>query len=340
MFKIVTTTLALMLTTTVVFADSTVKSVDDRLTALESKSMNMPDGLYLNGEFEQFYDDKTYDSGWDSRAEVQLGIKTDIDNKYITHVGASGKYDTHYSLDTTKNDTLVEKQMSLGNENFRLFMGETDAQRLGFAKTSKIGAPIIITQPNNRVDHNSKTVIAVGGFEWNDEFKMNSYKLKKDKPWGVVVGFDNDQDTYYYNGTVSLMGLADLSYMAIDTPTDARSYSTSKKQEGWAIGGSLQRWSIPVQWGAEIWDDKDTGLASDDRIDYGVMWNTTDNTYLTAHRTENDDLGYTGNYYGAVYDNKVVEAGLYLHDKGGKSVFTGADYTDTQQVLASFKYKF
>ena len=51
MFKIVTTTLVLMLSTTVVFADSTVKSLNDRLTALESKSINMPDGLYLNGEF-------------------------------------------------------------------------------------------------------------------------------------------------------------------------------------------------------------------------------------------------------------------------------------------------
>ena len=49
---------------------------------------------------------------------------------------------------------------------------------------------------------------------------------------------------------------------------------------------------------------------------------------------------HLGNYFGAVYDNKVTEVGLYFHDKGGVSTFTGADYTDTQQVLASIKYKF
>lgn len=335
------TTFMLLMVTTVAFADSTTKSVDDRLTALENQSLSLPNGLYFNGEIEGFYDDKTYDSGWDSRAELQVGASSDLDLPLVNKAGASVSFDSHYSLDTTKNNTLVEKQMFVGNDNFRLFMGETDAQRLGFAKTSKIGAPIIITKPNNRLDHNEKTVLAVGGFVWNDEFQMESYRLQKDKPWGIVVGFDNDKDTYYYNGTVSVMGLADVSYMVIDTPSDAAGYSKDTKQEGFAVGGSLRRWGVPVQWGAEMWDDKDTGAqAGKNRYDYGMMWNTTENTYLTAHRTENDDLGYTGNYYGAVYDNKVTEVGLYFHDKGGVSTFTGADYTDTQQVLASIKYKF
>ena len=83
------TTFMLLMVTTVAFADSTAKSVDDRLTALENQSLSLPNGLYFNGEIEGFYDDKTYDSGWDSRAELQVGASTDIDMPLINKAGAS-----------------------------------------------------------------------------------------------------------------------------------------------------------------------------------------------------------------------------------------------------------
>ena len=150
------------------------------------------------------------------------------------------------------------------------------------------------------------------------------------------------------------MGFADLSYMMINSDsTDSASYTTDTTQEGWAIGGSLHRFGMPMTWGVEVWDDKDTGLASDDRIDYGAMYFVNESVYVTAHRTENDDLGYDGNYYGVVYnvvtnrDNTKradkqdgLEVGLYYHDKGGKSTITGLDYADTSQVVGSIRYKF
>ena len=80
-------------------------------------------------------------------------------------------------------------------------MGETDAQRLGFAKTPKISAPLIYTQKNFRIDHNEKTVIACGGYEWDNQFKFDSHRLKRNKPYAVNVGYDRKQDTTYLTGS-------------------------------------------------------------------------------------------------------------------------------------------
>jgi hypothetical protein len=343
--------LIFLLMTSISLADENkIKLLEERIDKLENKALSLPDGIFINGEVEAYYDDKTYDSGYDSRGELQLGIKQNIDNPYINYIGGSTKYDTHYSLDTSLNNTLVEKQLSFGNDDYRLFLGETDAQRYGFAKTPKISAPLIFTETNYRIDHREKTVLAFGGFKWDDEFDFDSYRLKRETPWGVSLGWDNDGNVFYGTGTVSLMGYADLSYMTISGPEE----TTKGDQEGWAIGGSLHRFGVPLIWGYEIWDDKNTGSqASKDRIDYGGLLSITDSTYVTAHRTENDDLGYTGNYYGVVYnlytdtdttkrpDKRTgLEFGLYYHDKEQTSVYTGR-YTDINpQLLGSIRFKF
>ena len=328
------------------------KTLEQRVEALENNMPNLPNGFFVNGEIEGYYDDKTYDSGWDSRGELQLGISTDLPQNSvgIEWAGASMTYDTHYSLDTSLNNTVQEKQLGFGNDFARIYFGETDAQRMGFAKTPKISAPLIYTETNYRIDHREKTVITLGGWEYDNEFDFDAYRLNREQPWGIALGWDNDGNVGYYTATVSLMGYADVSYMMIDGPEE-----TGKgDQEGYAIGGSLHRFGVPMIWGIELWDDKNTGTyTKDDRLDYGVMYNLTDNTYVTAHRTENDDLGYDGNYYGIVhniytnYDSSKradkqdgLEMGLYLHDKEQRSVFTGAHTDHGNQVLASIRYKF
>ena len=327
-----------------------------RIQALESKDFigpDIPSGFFVNGNVEAYYDDKTYDDSWDSRTEITVGIEDNV-KLYDRDlwVGGSTKWDSHYSLDTTLNNTLVEKQIGFGNDTCRVFIGETDAQRLGFAKTPKISAPIIITQPNHRIDHNEKTVIACGGYEWDNQFKFDSHRLKRDKPYAVNVGYDRKQDTTYLTGTYSF-GIAEVSYMRIDSPSDAPGYSVDKSQEGYAIGGSLHRFGVPLVWGAEMWDDKDTGLAKDNRYDFGGLYSLSNNLYVTAHRTVNDDLGYDGNYYGVVYnvytDTDVrkradqrdgLEFGLYLHDKEQTSVYTGAHTDYGNQIIGSIRWKF
>ena len=183
-------------------------------------------------------------------------------------------YDTYYSLDTTLNNTVQEKQMGIGNDYYRLYLGETDAQRLGFAKTPKIGAPIIITQTNSRLDHREKTVLAIGGFSWDDKFYFDSYRLRQDVPAGLVLGWDNERDALYTGATVGLFGYADLSYMQIKNSKSSTSVSSfnERTQKGWALGGSLYRWNVPLIWCAEVWDDMDTGLANKNRYDYGVLY--------------------------------------------------------------------
>lgn len=345
------TTLAILFGLTVSVLASE-KTLEDRISALENNMPNIPQGFFLNGEVEGYYDDKAYDSGWDSRGEFQIGIETQLPSNAssINWVGATMTYDTDYALDSTQDNTFVERQLGVGNDSARIYFGETDAQRMGFAKTPKISAPLIFTETNYRIDHREKTVLTFGGWEYDNEFDFDSYRISRDKPWGVALGWDNDGNVGYYTATVSLMGYADVSYMRIDGPEE-----TSKgDQEGYAIGGSLHRLGVPLIWGVELWDDKNTGTyIKDDRLDYGVLYSLTDSTYVTAHRTENDDLGYDGNYYGVVYNiytdydakkrpdkQDGFEAGIYLHDKGGTNVFTGADHAETQQILASIRYKF
>ena len=162
--------------------------------------------MFISGEVEAYYDDKQFDSGYESRAELQIGFDVELPDNHlnIDYAGASMTYDTDYALDATQDQTVVEKQIGLGNDFATIYMGETDAQRIGFAKTAKIGAPIIITEPSNRLDHNEKTVIVIGGFERDSEFDFDSYRLKKDQPYGLVLGYENNQDSTYAGATCLL----------------------------------------------------------------------------------------------------------------------------------------
>ena len=90
--------------------------------------------------------------------------------------------------------------------------------------------------------------------------------------------------------------------MRIESPSYAAGYSVDKAQYGYSIGGSLHIFGVPLVWGAEMWDDKDTGLAKDYMYDFGALYSLTDNMYVSYHKTLNDDLGYDGNYYGVVYN--------------------------------------
>ena len=328
-------------------ADTTL---EERVSKLESKALSLPDGMFINGNIEAYYDDKTYDSGWDGRSEFIFGIQNDMPENPlgVDWAGGSMRLDSHYSLDTTKNNELVEKQIGFGNDTARFFVGETDAQRLGFSKTPKISVPLIYTQSNYRIDHNEKTVLAFGGWDWekNNEMDFDTYGLSRETPWGVSIGRDTNQDTWYGTATVSLMGYADVSYMTIRSPESASGYSKKTNQEGFAIGGSLHRFGAPVIWGIEKWDDKDTGTYTEaDRMDYGLMYMINENFSAAVHKMENDDLGNSGMYYGLIYDvamnnGQNFEAGVYLHDTEQTNIFTGAHTDNDQKVIGSIKLKF
>ena len=352
---IVLIVIALLATSIAKSDEKKISDLEKRISQLESNKISIPKGLFITGEVEGYYDDRTYDSGWDSRAELQIGINHKFNNNYVNWTGASMLYDTYYSLDTTKNNTIQEKQMGVGNDYYRLYIGETDAQRLGFAKTPKVGAPLIITQTNSRLDHREKTVLAIGGFNWDNQFDFDSYRLRQDLPVGVVLGWDNERDALYTGATVGLFGYADLSYMQIKNPKSSTSVSTfnERTQKGWSLGGTLYRWNVPLIWGAEVWDDMDTGFASKNRYDYGLLYSFNERIYGTVHRTENDDLGFTGNYWGVVYnvhtendkdkrpDKRAgLEFGLYYHDKEQTSVNTGIYKDYNPQLLATIRYKF
>jgi hypothetical protein len=351
MNKMKTIILATALTVLTFGAVAEELSLEDRVSKLEDKSLGLPNGFFINGEIEGYYDDKTYDSGWDSRGELQFGVETSLpDNELnIDWVGGTTTIDSHYALNTADNNKLVEKQLGFGNDTARIYIGETDAQRMGFAKTPKISAPLIYTETNYRIDHREKTVLTFGGWQYDNEFDFDSHRLSRDVPWGVALAYDNNNNVYYGTATVDL-GLAEVSYMHITGPED----TNKDDQQGYAIGGSLHRFGVPMLWGVELWDDKNTGTyTEDDRLDYGVMYNVSEAVYVTAHRTENDDLGYDGNYYGVVYNlvtdydstkradkQDGLEVGLYYHDKEQTNIATGA-YTDHgSQFLASVRYKF
>ena len=61
--------------------ESKIKQLEERINKLENKEISLPDGLFINGEIELLYDDKTYDTGWDSRGDLQFGVKQYFDKK-------------------------------------------------------------------------------------------------------------------------------------------------------------------------------------------------------------------------------------------------------------------
>ena len=147
--------------------------------------MGLPNGFFINGEIEGYYDDKTYDSGWDSRGELQFGVETSLpDNELnIDWVGGTTTIDSHYALNTADNNKLVEKQLGFGNDSARIYIGETDAQRMGFAKIKTWSDPH--TETNYRIDHREKTVLTFGGWQYDNEFDFDSPDRKRKAP-GVL----------------------------------------------------------------------------------------------------------------------------------------------------------
>ena len=315
------------------------KTLEQRVSDLEASAPSLPAGLFVNGELEIYYDDDTYSSDIDSRAEIITGLQSDIDAGPITWAGGSARFDSHYSLDTTLNNTIVEKQLGLGVGNTRIYLGETDAQRLGFAKTPKIGVPLIITESNSRIDHNEKIVLTFGGWNNNNEFDFDTHSLGRDLPIGGSIAYDANTEKLYAGLTASLLGYAEVSYMQIgdkDGITDS-----DNNQQGWAVGTSLYRWNIPVVLGVEMWDDKNTGTyTKQNRMDYGIMYGLTDEVQLGYHRVENDDIGTTGNYLSAVYTQGPVEMGVYYHMTESQNVYTGTVTENDDSMKASIKYKF
>ena len=323
------------------FADETL---EQRVTALENDALSIPSGVFLNGEFEMRYDPETIDSDIDSRAEFILGLENEIDNEIINWGGASARFDSYYALDRTKDNTIVEKQMGIGTGLGRIYFGETDAQRLGFAKTSKISVPLIITESQSRIDHNEKVVLTFGGWDNNNEFDFDTYRLSRDLPIGGVIGYDAESETAYVGATASVMGYFDVSYMQIGNKDNVT--KSGNNQQGYSIGGSTHRWGVPMIWGVEVWDDKNTGTyTKDNRLDYGVLYSVTDELAVSYHRLENDDLGFDGNHYGAVYTvdaghGNKLEMGVYLHDREQTNIGTGAKTVADDNILATVKYKF
>jgi len=330
----------LVTTTTLADTEAQTPTLEQRVEALENTMPSLPKGLFINGEIEMYYDEDTYSSNWDSRAEVITGIQSDIDAGAINWAGGSARFDSHYSLDTTLNNTIVEKQMGLGfGNNTRLYIGETDAQRLGFAKTPKIGVPLIITESNSRIDHNEKMVLTFGGWDNNNEFDFDTHSMNRDLPVGASIGYDANTEKLYAGATVSLMGYAEVSYMQIGDKDGITDWDNN--QQGYAIGTSLYRWDIPVVLGVEMWDDKNTGTyTKEDRMDYGVMYGLTDEVQLGFHRVENDDLGTNGDYLSAVYTQGPVEMGVYYHMTESQNLGTGAITENDDSMKASIKYKF
>jgi len=314
------------------------KTLEQRVADLEKSAPSLPSGLFINGEIEMYYDEDTYNSHIDSRAEIITGLQSEIDAGPIDWAGGSARFDSHYSLNTALNNTVVEKQMGLGIGNTRLYLGETDAQRLGFAKTSKIGVPLVITESNSRIDHNEKVVLTFGGWDNNNEFAFDKHAMSKDMPVGASVGYDANTETLYAGLTANLMGLAEVSYMQIGDKDDI---TGDNNQQGYAIGTSLYRFDIPVVLGVEMWDDKDTGTyTKENRMDYGAMYGLTDEVTLGYHRVENDDIGTNGDYLSAVYTQGPIEMGAYYHMTESQNLGTGVVTENDDSIKASIKYKF
>ena len=284
-------------------------------------------GPFLNGTFEIYVDDQNTEGTVDTRLEATAGIETDLDTSIANWAGFGAKFDTNYALDRSLDNTITEKQAGIGIGNARLYFGETDAQRLGFAKTSKIGAPVIITKPSSRIDHNEKIVLTFGGWENNDEFEFNSYRLKREMPYGGVIGWNPEDDSLYY-GTTLRIAIVDASVMQIKKDDET--------QTGASIGASFHRLGLPVGVGYEQWtDDENT------RRDFGVMYNYSKKLMFTAHRVADDDLGFTYNYLAAIHTEGPVELGLYLHQgKTQDNPWTGQTVSSDDSVKATFKYKF
>ena len=76
------------------------KTLEQRVADLEKSAPSLPSGLFINGEIEMYYDEDTYNSHIDSRAEIITGLQSEIDAGPIDWAGGSARFDSHYSLNT------------------------------------------------------------------------------------------------------------------------------------------------------------------------------------------------------------------------------------------------
>jgi hypothetical protein len=313
----------------------TTTTLEQRVANLEKSAPSLPAGVFINGEIELYIDPDSTTNKTETNAEIFIGLQNEIDHPVINWAGASTRLDSKYSLNRTLDNTIVEKQLGFGIAGTRLYFGETDAQRLGFAKTAKIGAPLIITESSSRIDHNEKIVLTYGGWQNSNEFEFDEYRLQRQLPYGVAIGYDPTNEVMYAGATVSLAGLAEVSYMRIAP-------ETGSAQEGWSLGSQiLRRYDIPVGFGIEVWDDKNTGTyTKDNRIDIGVMYNVNKEFMLTAHRVENDDIGTDAMYYGALYTVGGIQTGIYLHQVDRTNTWTGQQTEYADSIKATIKYSF
>jgi len=313
----------------------TTTTLEQRVANLEKSAPSLPAGVFINGEIELYIDPDSTTNKTETNAEIFIGLQNEIDHPVINWAGASTRLDSKYSLNRALDNTIVEKQLGFGIAGTRLYLGETDAQRLGFAKTSKIGAPLVITESSSRIDHNEKIVLTFGGWKNNNEFEFDEYRLQRDTPYGGVVAYDPNNEVTYAGATVSLFGLADVSYMRIDK-------KDAVLQEGYSIGTQvLRRYGIPVGLGVEVWDDGNTGtFTSESRIDMGIMYNVNKEFMLTAHKVKNDDIGTDAMYYGALYTVGNIQTGLYLHQVDRTNTWTGQRTEYADSIKATIKYSF
>jgi len=313
----------------------TTTTLEQRVANLEKSAPSLPAGVFINGEIELYIDPDSTTNKTETNAEIFIGLQNEIDHPVINWAGASTRLDSKYSLNRALDNTIVEKQLGFGIAGTRLYLGETDAQRLGFAKTSKIGAPLVITESSSRIDHNEKIVLTFGGWKNNNEFEFDEYRLQRDTPYGGVVAYDPNNEVTYAGATVSLLGLADVSYMRIDK-------KDAVLQEGYSIGTQvLRRYGIPVGLGVEVWDDGNTGpFTSESRIDMGIMYNVNKEFMLTAHKVKNDDIGTDAMYYGALYTVGNIQTGLYLHQVDRTNTWTGQRTEYADSIKATIKYSF
>ena len=63
--------IALLLTSIVKADEKKISELEKRISQLESNKISIPKGLFITGEVEGYYDDRTYDSGLDTLINPQ-----------------------------------------------------------------------------------------------------------------------------------------------------------------------------------------------------------------------------------------------------------------------------
>ena len=117
-----------------------------------------------------------------------------------------------------------------------------------------------------------------------------------------VIAFDPETKAKYY-GVTGQVSIVQASVMQIDT-------DNGETQRGYSVGAGFHRMGVPVALGYERWKDNENT-----RIDYGLMYNYSDELMFTASRVEEDDLGFKYNYFGVVHTKGNVLSLVHISIK-------------------------